>query len=27
VRVGEIEAINIGSSYRSKRFETLELPD
>jgi hypothetical protein len=27
VTLGEIEAINIGSSYRSKKFETLELPD
>ncbi len=26
-KLGEIRAVNIGSSYRHKTFETLELPD
>jgi hypothetical protein len=25
--VGGVEAVNLGSSYRSKTFETVELPD
>ena len=26
-KIGEIRAVNIGSSYRHKVFETVELPD